>query len=867
MSNTVRIPDAPPPGWHSIRPWIPRLSLYVHEITSVSVTFILSCRSHIPDSPSIEEELGEKLADMKHKISDVLGKGLAVKVNNAPWQRVVMHVDEESDEEAVVILYGLMPSKHYEIELSVVAGESIKGNLTTEDELSTDDFDESTRAPPAVTQLNTTHQTQTVTPADTPPSSPSTTGSSSPQPRQITVEERASQLRHMHTMLTQEHDQLTAQLKTARRDAQRADAALRSEIEALKRAMEKNAAGEQRTKQKILALQESVKQALAAAVDADNEVKELERALPGLEAQRDEAEKEHTKASEAADRSTTEAKAALEQDRKRTAEVEVELTALTAKVEKMTAKRDKLATENIPELERELSSIRAEIEEIEREKEREREFNHEIDYPHHYAPQQLMSRINVAAPPFVPRNGVGHSRGAASVPAVQTGPMVKPHTHTASEGFLRGYPPLGPAIDIPSQRPSGAQPSPTATENRAIGPTGTTSRKGSLPPGAERAIELALRGIIARIIGTYGKVGRRPIYPGHYPSTAASGSGKHHLDPLPAQKWAEEGFCVLSVPASKNVDWQLAMPIVVAALEQAKELEKDKAFGLIVYESDLVNAVLQHVSSAEKISCIVAYANSDINASAGRPLLQHIASGTATPNKESSAALYRYALSGSSFVHPCSSSYNHTQATLAHTRTLTFLRTHIGGPVFDLESIWEAHTQFEFEGRDVDATMSTMVAEPYVNHIPTLTGGIGRKALTWFYARHFIHSNPDSTKMELVSRTLGPDRVVDEFVFEFVHDRVMDWILPGIPPTGKYVKVPFVAVVNIRGDKLYHEHIYWDQASVLVQIGLLPEKLAFPGTTNEIRLPVAGIEQAEKMADPRSKESNHLIKAGAPGRI
>ncbi|ELU44358.1 carboxymethylenebutenolidase [Rhizoctonia solani AG-1 IA] len=378
-----------------------------------------------------------------------------------------------------------------------------------------------------------------------------------------------------------------------------------------------------------------------------------------------------------------------------------------------------------------------------------------------------------------------------------------------------------------------------------------------------QAIELALRGIIARIIGTYGKVGRRPIYPGQSrlhlliwaeglndaPSAyipTASGSGKHHLDPLPAQKWAEEGFCVLSVPASKNVDWQLAMPIVVAALEQAKELEKDKAFGLIVYESDLVNAVLQHVSSAEKISCIVAYANSDINASAGRPLLQHIASGTATPNKESSATLYRYALSGSSFVHPCSSSYNHTQATLAHTRTLTFLRTHIGGPVFDLESIWEAHTRFEFEGRDVDATMSTMVAEPYVNHIPTLTGGIGRKALTWFYARHFIHSNPDSTKMELVSRTLG---------------------LPGIPPTGKYVKVPFVAVVNIRGDKLYHEHIYWDQASVLVQIGLLPEKLAFPGTTNEIRLPVAGIEQAEKMADPRSKESNHLIKAGAPGRI
>ncbi|CUA75646.1 hypothetical protein RSOLAG22IIIB_11893 [Rhizoctonia solani] len=234
---------------------------------------------HIPDTPSLEEELGEKLVEMKHKISDVLGKGLAVKVNNTPWQRVVMHVDEESDEEAA---------------LSVVAGESIKGNLTAEDELN--DFDEAIRALPAITQLNTAPQTRTVTPADTPPSSPSSSGSLSPQPRQITVEERASQLRHMHAMLSQEHDQLTAQLKTARRDAQRADAALRSEIEALKRVVEKNAAGEQRAKQKILVPQETVKQALAAAVDADNEVKELERVLPGLEAQRDEAEKDHARA-------------------------------------------------------------------------------------------------------------------------------------------------------------------------------------------------------------------------------------------------------------------------------------------------------------------------------------------------------------------------------------------------------------------------------------------------------------------------------------------------------------------------------------------------------------------------------------------
>ncbi|KAF8595523.1 hypothetical protein BDV93DRAFT_564292 [Ceratobasidium sp. AG-I] len=511
MSNIMRIPDTPPPGWHSVRPWVPRLSLYVHEITSVSVTFILSCRFNapgLPESAALEEELGGKFeeSEVKHKISDALGKGLAVKVNGSPWQRVVMHVDEESDEEAVLILYGLMPAKHYEIELSVVAGESIKGNLTTEDELN--EFDEPT---PAVTQLTTT---QTVTPEDTPPDSP-TTASSSPPPRQPTVEERASQLRHMQSLLTQEHDQLTAQLKTARRDAQRADAALRLEIEALKKAVEKNAAGEQRAKQKILALQEAVKQALAGAVEADNTVKEMERALPELEARRAEAEEEHARASEDAQRSSSETKAALEADRKRTAEVEGELAVLTSRLEKMSAKRDKMAGETVPELEKELAALHVAIEEAEREKDREkeREFNHEVDYPHHYsqplpplrptpiqrpvhAEQNANSSpgsINAAAPPFVPRNIVGHSRGAGSVPVMgRPNPpssgigASKPHNHTASEGFLRGYALLGQAIDLASQRTNATQPTQGAESTRVVGPTGTTSRKGSLPPGSER---------------------------------------------------------------------------------------------------------------------------------------------------------------------------------------------------------------------------------------------------------------------------------------------------------------------------------------------------------------------------------------------
>lgn len=100
----------------------------------------------------------------------------------------------------------------------------------------------------------------------------------------------------------------------------------------------------------------------------------------------------------------------------------------------------------------------------------------------------------------------------------------------------------------------------------------------------------------------------------------------------------------------------------------------------------------------------------------------------------------------------------------------------MGGPYFDLEEIWEEHVLYEFGERAVEKTMATMVQEPYVNHVPTLTGGIGRKSLTEFYAQHFIFNNPEDTALELVSRTVGVDRVIDEFVFSFTHDREIDWL-------------------------------------------------------------------------------------------
>ena len=166
----------------------------------------------------------------------------------------------------------------------------------------------------------------------------------------------------------------------------------------------------------------------------------------------------------------------------------------------------------------------------------------------------------------------------------------------------------------------------------------------------------------------------------------------------------------------------------------------------------------------------------------------------------------------------------------------------------DLATLWEAHCRHEFETRDVDATMATMVARPYVNHVPTMTGGVGHDQLKRFYKYHFIGGNPADTALTPISRTVGADQIVDELLFCFTHTSEIDWMMPGIAPTGKRVEIPLVAIVRFEGDKVAHEHIYWDQASVLVQVGLLDSK----------GLPVAGVETARKVAD-NALPSNALM--------
>jgi carboxymethylenebutenolidase len=210
--------------------------------------------------------------------------------------------------------------------------------------------------------------------------------------------------------------------------------------------------------------------------------------------------------------------------------------------------------------------------------------------------------------------------------------------------------------------------------------------------------------------------------------------------------------------------------------------------------------------------------------------------------------VYTYPGVDHAFASPESASHNKPAASMAYSRSFAVLQRAMG-PDFDLSVLWDRHLECEFVDRDVESNMQTMVAQPYVNSIPTMTGGVGYDELYNFYKHHFLHVNPGDTRTVPISRTIGSDRVVDEMIFCFTHDREIDWMLPGVAPTGHYVEVPLVAIVCFRGGKLYNEHIYWDQASVLVQIGLLPRD----------GLPVTGIEATQKLVNERLP-SNLLMK-------
>ncbi|BEJ12016.1 hypothetical protein CspHIS471_0204760 [Cutaneotrichosporon sp. HIS471] len=335
---------------------------------------------------------------------------------------------------------------------------------------------------------------------------------------------------------------------------------------------------------------------------------------------------------------------------------------------------------------------------------------------------------------------------------------------------------------------------------------------------------------------------------------------KTPLDPEPVKKWAEEGFAVVGARIGGETDVNAALSTAIAALEDADFVENKGSYAVLVYDPSALPAILAGSGSMPRIVAVVSHGAAMF--SDDLPMLVHVPSRIvhdAGRDPPLNCRVHEYDVDSPYFVVPSSGpkAYSPPNAALAHSRTLVFLRNQLNGPYFDLEAIWDEHTHYEFIDRSVEKTMLTMVDEPYVNHVPTMTGGVGRKQLSEFYRDHFIFSNPEDADLLVVSRTVGADRVVDEFIYSCTHSRVIDWLLPGVPATGRKIQLAMMAVVNIRGDRLYHEHIWWDQASALQQVGFLPE--CVPTPQGQLRLPVAGYRSAQMLVDETAEESNFML--------
>ena len=149
---------------------------------------------------------------------------------------------------------------------------------------------------------------------------------------------------------------------------------------------------------------------------------------------------------------------------------------------------------------------------------------------------------------------------------------------------------------------------------------------------------------------------------------------------------------------------------------------------------------------------------------------------------------------------------------------------------------WQQHTYAEFVLKDADAALATMTENPYVLLIPAGTGGTGRAAVREFYANHFLPNIPPDFELISLSQTFGDDRIVEEFVISFTHSLDMDWMLPGMPATGRRVEFAFVGLIQFEDGKVAHEHLYWDQATLLSQVGVLDHPLAAAGVGSAAKL-------------------------------
>jgi carboxymethylenebutenolidase len=164
-----------------------------------------------------------------------------------------------------------------------------------------------------------------------------------------------------------------------------------------------------------------------------------------------------------------------------------------------------------------------------------------------------------------------------------------------------------------------------------------------------------------------------------------------------------------------------------------------------------------------------------------------------------------------------------------------------------MNDLWDQHMAAEFGLRNPDLAVETMTEDAHVLLVPLMLGAAGREAVREFYAKHLCAQIPPEVEIVPISRTMGQDRLVDESVMRFTHSAPVEWLLPGIAPTGKRFQLAFVSVIQFKGGKISAEHIYWDQASVLLQAGLIDRSV-----------PAMGAESAAQVQNP-SQPMNVLL--------
>ncbi|KAF2495291.1 hypothetical protein BU16DRAFT_561577 [Lophium mytilinum] len=335
---------------------------------------------------------------------------------------------------------------------------------------------------------------------------------------------------------------------------------------------------------------------------------------------------------------------------------------------------------------------------------------------------------------------------------------------------------------------------------------------------------------------------------------------EEEFDETTLRYWKEEGFTTKYLPYKPTAD-----PNTYIARLKAlhNELPLGVHYALIAYGTAASVVLRIATKPMPRLCALVAYYPSVIpNPRATYPsqleLVVHLAGRQVVPQTEFKS--YRYAGTTPGFAEYAKPEFEGVEAGLAWGRTLGCVQR---GFRLDsrpqVEETWDKSLQLKFTTELYDdeygsEMVDIMVPEdPHVTYGPTLTGGIGAQDLEVFYRDYFDPSIAPDSKIRLVSRTIGVDRVVDEMVVSFTHTAEIDWLLPNVPPTNKKVEIPIVSIVGVRGGKLTQEHVYWDQASVLLQIGLLdPENVPKDMKEEGLqRLPISGALQARQVLDPQ----------------